>query len=210
VKKSVLENWVPDAEWTGGTAIVVGGGPSILELGHDKILPQLVGRYPIIACNAAFLIVPEADVLFGADQRFWRDFDPWLPKFRGWYMVSRRAPAGRLGYPLRLIRSEHRGGLSLNPAVIFGRNSGHMSLNLAVAFGAKRIIMVGLDLHERSKTQHFHSLHSRPASVDSFKTWRDDFQSAVPVLEKASVTVENANPGSSVRSFPFVNLETLI
>lgn len=210
MKTSLRRPFIPPREWSDETCIIVGGGSSITELGHDKILPHFEGRYPIIACNSSFLIVPSCEVLFGADIRWWRENSWNISRHQGWYKVTRRPLTGKQPYPVHCVRAEHKGGLSLDPGVIYGRNSGHMALNLAVHFGASRIILVGFDLNPRVKQPNWHSLHSRPANVDAFKTWISDLELAKPTLEKSGLTVLNANPGSAVQAFPFCNLEDFV
>lgn len=210
MKKSVHATFVPPREWEGCTAFVIGGGSSITDLGHDKILPKLEGRYPIIAVNNAYLLCPTAEVLFGADQRWWSDSAYSLHRHLGWYKIARRPPPGRLPFKLHLIHAEHKGGLSLDPRTVYGRNGGHMAMNLAVSFGASRVILVGFDLNARAKRQNFHDLHRKPANTEAFGTWINDFALAKPVLEKAGIEVLNANGGSALKVFPFCELEDFV
>ncbi len=210
MKTSVHQNWVPPQEFSGDTVIVLGSGNSIVELGHDRLLPNFEGKYPVICCNSSFLLAPWAEILFFADARWYRDNEWCLDRHLGWRKVTRRPPPGRPKFPIHTIRAEHRGGLSLNPTTIFWRNSGHMALNLAVHLGAARVILVGVDMVTTAKKQNFHTLHSRPTNVDAFKTWRDDFELARPVLDKLNVSVLHANANSAVRSFPFCELEDFV
>lgn len=206
-KRNVVEGWSVPREWGGcGTAFVLGGGPSIRALGHDKLIAKINGRYPVVATNTSYLLYPEADVLFGADQKWWADSEQWLHRHVGWWKVTRTAPSIRMPWPLMCISADHAGGLSLDPKRIRGRNSGHMAMNLAVHFGAPQIVLVGVDLDPKG-VQHWHDLHTRRPSVESYATWIKDWEQAVPVLAKAGVRVLNANPGSALKCFPFCDLE---
>lgn len=189
--------------------MVLGGGHSITALGHDKIIPKFEGRYPTIACNNAFILADWAEVLFGADSRWWQTNAWALHKHVGWYKVTRRAPPGRMPFPIRCVNADHKGGLSLDPTVIRGRNSGHMALNVATLMGAKKVVLIGFDLHTRGPT-HFHALHQKPANIEAFKTWLGDFDLAKPILEKAGIEVLNANKQSALKAFPFCELEEFV
>lgn len=207
MKTSLRRPFIPPREWQEETCLVVGGGRSIADLGHDKILPRFEGRYPIIACNSSFLIVPSCEVLFGADQRWWNENRWNIGRHLGFWKVTRRPLAGKQPYPVHYVRSEHKGGLSLDPGVIYGRNSGHLALNLALHFGASRVILVGFDLvTDQRGPQNWHTLHSRPANVDAFKTWIGDLELAAPILRKNSISVLNANPNSAINCFEFTDL----
>jgi hypothetical protein len=207
LKASLRRPFVPAREWQGDTCIVLGSGRSITDLGHDKILPHFEGRYPIIACNSSFLIVPTCEVLFGADIRWWRENEWNIKRHLGFFKVARRPLTGKQPYPVHYVRSEHKGGLSLDPSVIYGRNSGHLALNLSIHFGASRVILVGFDMvTEQRGAQNWHTLHSRPANVDAFKTWIGDLELAAPILMKNAVSVLNANPNSAISCFDFTDL----
>lgn len=203
------KNWSIPQAFPGDTIIILGGGSSIMDLGHDKLIPKLEGKYPVIATNSALLLAPWCEVLFWADSRFYRDSMWYLPRHLGWWKITRRPPPGRAPFPVHAVKADHCGGLSENPSVIFGRNSGHMAINIGTLMGASRLILVGFDMQPKGKT-HFHELHSRPANVDAFKTWIGDLELASPILRKANVEVLNANANSAIKTFPFCNLEDLL
>ena len=201
----VHKNWSIPPAFPGETVVILGGGSSINDMGQDKLIPRFEGKYPVIATNSALLLAPWAEVLFWADDRFYRESIWYLPRHLGWWQVTRRPPAGKLPFPVHAVKAEHRGGLSENPSVIFGRNSGHMALNIATLMGAKRIILVGFDMQPKGR-MHFHDLHSRPANVDAFKTWAGDLELAAPILRRNSISVLNANPNSAITCFEFTDL----
>lgn len=202
----VHKNWSIPPAFPGETMVILGGGSSIIDLGHDKLIPKLEGKYPVITTNSALLLAPWAEVLFWADDRFYRESMWYLPRHLGWWKITRRPPPGKLPFPVHAVKAEHRGGLSESPSVIFGRNSGHMAINIALLMRVSRIILVGFDMQPKGKT-HFHALHSRPANVDAFKTWIEDLDLAAPILRKAGVEVLNANPNSAIQAFLFCSIE---
>lgn len=86
-----------------------------------------------------------------------------------------------------------------------GGNGGFQSVNLAVQLGAKKIILLGFDMHGT----HFHGDHSgglRNPGEALFKTWRDCFDRAAPVLKSWGVDVINATPGSALECFQKMEL----
>src|SRR3990167_1922632 len=57
-------------EWVGETCFILGCGPSIAGSSYRSL--QSHGK--VIAINDSFLLCPEADALYFADQSFWNDY----------------------------------------------------------------------------------------------------------------------------------------
>lgn len=212
-------SWHVPREWPGRTAFVIGGGPSISALGHDRLIRRLEGRHPVIAINNAYLLAPWADVLYWADN-YWLA-DNWKDVHRhiGWYKITRQAPrlrdVTRSCVPrwlpeIAVVNCRPQAGISFDPTVIFGRNGGHNALNLAVLFGATRIVLIGFDLDDNARRQHWHDLHTRPPRTESYVQWRADFAEAADMLNARGIKVLNANPRSRLTCFPFVDLADAI
>ena len=96
-------------------------------------------------------------------------------------------------------------------ALRHGNNSGYQALGLAYLYGAKRIVLLGYDMHAVDGKTHWHG-EERP----------DDFQrvlreSMLPMFEhlktpllEAEVEVINATPGSALKVWPYVPLEEVL
>lgn len=119
-------------------------------------------------------------------------------------------------YGLALVKLTrgHDQILTDEPGVLgWGGNGGFHALNLAVQFGARRIILVGYDLHipgGRRDQVHWHGAHGRglnnPAPSILAK-WRATFDAAAPRLKALGVEVLNASPASALTAYPKVSLE---
>lgn len=94
-------------------------------------------------------IVPDLAVLFATNAQWWdyywcRDDGPREHSCEKW--TNSRESAERYG--LHWIGSRDKDGVSRNPDFIHhGHSSGFCLLNLAVLMGAKRIVLLGYDLH---------------------------------------------------------------
>jgi hypothetical protein len=207
-------------EWDSLTAFVIGGGPSVVDLGHDRMIARLEGRHPVIAINNAYLLAPWADVLYWADNYWlcdnWRDVGK---RHVGWYRITRQIPRLRdvsRKYVqawidcIKVIQCKPVGGISFDPSIIYGRNGGHHAINIAALFGASRIVLIGFDMHARARKQNWHDLHSRPARTDGYQGWIDDMNQAASDLRGAGIHVLNANRNSALRCFDFVDLADVI
>lgn len=81
-----------------------------------------------------------------------------------------------------------------------GGNSGFQALNLAIQFGARRILLLGYDMHGG----HWHGDH--PAGMaqpkdDTMARWRRAFQANAPLIAAMGVEVINCTPGSALTCF---------
>lgn len=216
-----MNYWHVPREWGGETAFIIGGGPSLTRLGHDAVLAEIEGRHPVIAINNGYEIAPWADVLWWSDARWLEDNWHDLHRHRGWCKATRQRASlrgvKRRDIPawmkwVRHLRCRPEAGLSLEPDTICGRHGGHHAINLAVLFGAKRVVLLGFDLHEREPGGfNWHRKHKRPTPAHNYgSVYRADLEKTAPILRKQGIEVLNANPGSALRCFPFIDPRELL
>lgn len=179
---------------------------------------------PVIAIKECVEICPWADVVYGCDPAWWQ-FRGGLPKFGGlkvtWegsslpqYQDIKRValdksqdkiyPVERRQYQMIFDRPGTVGG---------GGNSGFQAVNLAVQFGARKLLLVGFDMHDRSGV-HWYGRNSwaRGGNPDEscFVRWRRDFDRAAIDLEMQGVEVINVAPHSALTCFPRGTVEKTI
>lgn len=97
-----------------------------------------------IAINDTYLLAPDADMLFAADPEWWQKH-PEALKFAGHKVVSRNS----VYFP---------GVWYAKPISMSGGNSALRATQLAVDAGAKRIVLLGVDLDSKKLT-HWHGDH---------------------------------------------------
>jgi hypothetical protein len=94
----------------------------------------------------------------------------------------------------------------------WGNNGGFHALNLAVQFGARKIILVGFDMHIRNGL-HWHGRHGdglnnpRQSTVDR---WREILDAQAPLLAEHGVEVVIGSPGSALSQFRKLELGAAI
>lgn len=92
-----------------------------------------------------------------------------------------------------------------------GKNSGYQAVNLAVHLGASRIVLLGFDMQAARTGDHFFGQHRYPGAVntraETFRDFREAFETAVEPLQRLGVEVVNASPGSALTAFPQASLE---
>lgn len=194
-----LQALIPRFE--GSTALIFATGPSLPEIwnGHRSELPK-------IAVNDAWHIVPDADVLYACDTKWWEHH---------WHEV-REYPALKVGYETTikdvypLMGTGETGFDGKLGKVRHGYNSGHQATHLAAQLGAKRIILIGFDMHDKNG-EHFFGQHPQKIRVSlSFDLYVDRFRYLASALEKRGIEVLNCTPGSALPWFPIVDLEDVL
>lgn len=216
----ILTPWSVPREWPGGTAFILGGGPSLRNFDSSV----LAGRHAICV-NNSWELLPTADVLYFCDSSWWNRKTPKDPAlsgypnngaavkacFRGRYIAS---ISDVRDSAVKHLRNAGKTGLSLRPdGLCHGTNSGYQAMNLAVLFGVSRIVLLGFDMHTDGEATHWHAGHGRPAAeVDHklSKVFVPNFQKLVEPLAMAGVQVLNATPGSALTYWPHVPLAEIL
>jgi hypothetical protein len=165
----------------GGTVAIFAGGPSLtpadVEYCRDKVDASIV-------VNNSYKLAPWATALYAADGRWW-NWHKGVPSFAG------------LKYSLGTS------GLETEPTGLRnGRNGAYQSVNLAVHFGAKRIVLLGVDMKRGPKgEEHWHGDHPN-RSRSPYQLFIKYFQTLVDPLLERGVDVVNCSPGSALACFP--------
>lgn len=186
--------------------IVAATGPSLT----PGVAERCIGQH-LMVVNDAHRLLPWAEVLYACDPDWW-EVHHGCPGFAGekW---SSHAPAHNeklaiaKRYGLRLVAGRDGEGFSLDPSAIhYGSNSGFQAINLALLMGARRILLVGFDMHSRAG-RHFFGDHPAPLS-----NWMQ-FETLVPTFRRAAallpsgIQIINCTPGSALDCFPMMDLE---
>lgn len=166
---------------------------------------------PVLAINDAWRAVPWAELLYAADAKWW-DFHRGAPGYRGekWstHGTNERTRHNdksehQARYGLRLVLGADGSTFSDDPTVIhYGSNSGFQAVNLALLMGARRIALVGFDMHGT----HFFGRH--PAGLrnaTSYASFIRAFSHGARRLP-ADRTIINCTPGSALTCFPMGDL----
>lgn len=203
-------DWFPD--WSGQTAVVVGGGPSAKDAGLDLAR----GRARVIVVNEGYRLAPWADVLYASDQPWWQQ-KRGCQEFKG-LRVSQSDAAAKMYPGIRQVRLVRTGQIARKPKGLLaagsddrgkGASSGFQALNLAVQFGPKRIVLVGYDM-TISHGVHWHGEHKGPLgnpTDQGVARWRATLDRQAAYFDAIGVTVINASPISALVNYPKMSLE---
>lgn len=201
----VKPDWWPD--WHGRAAAIVASGPSA----RKANVGLLQGRVKAIAIKESHELCPWADAVYGCDSAWWKNCNG-LIGYQGIKITF--GATLRPSYPdIRSIEIDRHGDKILTDKIGFigsGGNSGFQAINLAVQFGAKRILLIGFDVHGRNGL-HWYGRNNGPGrnnpNDDNFKRWREALDNAVPEFERLGVSVLNASFKSDLKGFRKVTVE---
>jgi len=202
------EYWEIPRQWEGATAVVMASGESL-----TRADAQQVRHLPRITTNASFRMAPDAEILYGGDVFFWRH-----PTYRdvfdcpGVRLCVEQVPgvAPHLPEGVRVIRNAGRQGFTeRRGAIKTGGNSGFAAIHLAASMGAKRIIVLGLDMCGG----HWHGAHPHGLNNPrngNFLSCTRNFRTLAPALASRGIEVLNCSPISELKAFPKVSLASVL
>jgi hypothetical protein len=202
------EYWLLPRQWEGATAAVLCSGQSLTAEDAEK-----VRHLPRITTNATYRMARDADILYGSDVFFWRHveyrdaFDcpgvklcveqtPGMAPF---------APAG-----VRIVKHGGTSGFTDEPGKIrTGGHSGYAAIHVAASMGAKRIIVLGLDMcGDHWHGRHPHGLNN--PKEDRFRAWIRNFRTLGQELNSRGIEVFNCSPISKLDTFQKATLASLL
>lgn len=195
-------DWFQD--WSKDICIIVASGPSA----KDADLEPFKGAAKFIAVNNSWKLVPWADVLVSADGGWWHRYKG-VPDFGGLKVTLDFNVARQFGIQLiKLVK--HVQSLSTDkPGIVgMGGNSGFYALNLALQFGAKKIVLVGFDMHLKDGV-HWHGPHEKGLNnpiEHRIQKWRKSLDQEADNLRKLGIEVVNASLTSALKAYPKMNL----
>lgn len=130
------------------TFILIGSGQSAAHVDFSLIRKS---GFPVIACNNAYILYPDANILAFHDKAWHVEYKP---DFSG----------------LKFCRSSMKGAIWHNPEDLpDGCNTGVFACSIARAMNAKRIILCGFDIGG----SHFHEDHPLPLKNPSHKDFEN-------------------------------------
>jgi hypothetical protein len=185
----------------GETVAVIGGGPSLtLDQMRRVNRARMLGRLRILAVNdAAF--VAASDWVHACDARWWSWHGAALACCRA---IKTTADADTLDALVdgHLVDTG-RSGFDADPSCIrTGGSSVYQGMHIAIHAGARRILLVGVDMRrgEAGET-HWHAGHGT-RTPDYASAMLPHFATLLPALAERRVEVVNCSPGSALDCFP--------
>lgn len=207
--------WTPELIWSGETAYLLGGGPSLRNLD----LVALRGRR-VLTINSSLARAVESGLDDGV--LFFSDADWLIPRhdavaaWRGPVVTSSRVAKEAMPAKLKWVQGEWRPSFPLlgSPVIRRGCSSGHTAIGLSVALGCSRIVLLGFDMRAVDGRTHHHDEYEVVNAMPYAKRFEMSFVPAFmgwnAAAMKVGVEILNATPGSILLEFPMVNLDEVL
>ncbi len=190
--------------WNDEVVYIVGGGPSLKDFDWN-----LLAGKKVIAINRAFQVLPDADVMYWTDARFYRWFKNDIDSFAGLKVTCR--PVVESPGDIIVLKQNTAIKIDMRPDFISsGNNSGFGAINLAAKLGAKRIYLLGYDMLSRDKETHWHSGYEVSHNHSIYSKMAAQMSSLPAELKILNIEVFNANPKSNMTVFRRVSLEAAL
>lgn len=179
------------------TAVIVASGPS-LTVEQTQLVDRAhkAGRCRVIVVNDNWQLLPDADVLYAADSRWWRIHWPAVSTgFRGEMWTCKRETAKQYGI-CHIDSTPRKQGLSRTPGLIHeGGNSGYQAIGLAYHFVCMRIVLIGFDMqHRPGDPPHWFGKHPQGLSnAGGVKDWAPRFNALADDLRAEGVELLNCS-----------------
>lgn len=182
-------------DWSGRTVVCIASGPSLTAEDCEKVRAS---GHPVIVTNTTFRLAPWADVVFGMDSNWWKEYHK---------EVASVCTGRKLSTSLAV---KQYGAESLHLAPWFPRslNSGEGAIHLALAGKPKRVLLLGYDCQKTGGKSHHHGDHPKHlGNAGSLKRWPKHFSHLSQEAGRQGVAVENATRQTALTCFPRVKLE---
>jgi hypothetical protein len=211
--------------WQGGTAYIIGGGPSLKVAAgcHPRekemtVLGPAISAYlapiqdkHVIGCNDAYRLGKWVDACWFGDERWWKWNWKELMEFAG-LKASCHPHTKKVKWVKTYSRGESRGLDIRKNCVSWNSNTGGSAVNFAYHMGVKHVVLIGFDMKHGEKGQNnWHENHKRLGqSKNPYERFLENFNHIARDAKKHGLEIYNAGPDSALDQFPMITLEEAV
>lgn len=201
-------------DWYRDTAVVVGNGPSMLSFPVDS-LRRPTAR--VLVANGGYKLVPWADVLMCTDRR-WLAANSDLSGYEGPMIVVTRPEVVTVEDPRmvvvrrRFIGDARRDPFGRRDTLYEGFNSTSTNISCAILRGARRIILIGVDLAPGPDGRRRTYDESRDVPSRAAARYRRQIRHLTAQamwVKRKGVQVINCSPHSGLECYPYARWDDL-
>lgn len=177
------------------TVFVMAGGPSLVKLNYQSIDPKL---QPVITCNTAFRLKPNATISHHTDYSWWNNFkEELLRDFKGSLISGNGLGYSHSEYPEPVHFFKYTQERKFDPKhiEIFGANSGLQGLIIAHYFAPKNIVLMGYD-HRPANNGQTHWENAQPLLTQEKMqdSWNKSLKNFTELAQKRSMMWDKYRP----------------
>ena len=181
-----MPHWIPEAKWKDEDVFIIGGGNSLKDFDW-----KLLEGENTIGCNSAFVLGEKiCKICIFGDPKWFRKFQNELQTYKGVLFTN----ASQLrNTRLRWLWTMPRKATGLGTTSLgWNSNTGAAAVNLALILGAKRVFLLGFDMH---------------LSKDGKSNWHDKllrkqkkavYRKFIEAFTKVSMDLKTVFPGREI------------
>ena len=199
-----MPRWIPERVWDNQDVFIIGGGKSL-----DGFDWKLLKNELTIGCNSAFRLGAEICKLciFG-DAKWFEVFQHDLRNYKGILFTNvYQLLKTKLNWIWTLPRKAY--GLHKD-ALGWNDNTGSSAINLALLLGAKRIFLLGFDMHlSKDGKPNWHNHQIQKPNPDAYAKFLKGFVKVAADLKLKFPDVEviNITDNSNLNVFPKIGVK---
>lgn len=199
--------WPGDKVWPGATVVILATGQSLSSSQIWNVYRAKRDRdWKVLAINDAVFLAWWADAVFVPDERWWKKWN-WLPGYQG-LRLSASNHAKSFPHNIWTLENTGREGFDPDPKNLrTGKNSGYMTIHFALHAGAKRILLLGYDMHGEHYFGKHEDWNQKPGLYDQ---WLPNFKALTYAAHERGVEILNCTPGSALKAFPAVKFGKVV
>jgi len=136
-----MPHWIPEAKWQDEDVFIIGGGNSLKSFDWGL----LEDKYTI-GCNSAFTLGEKVcKICVFGDAKWFRKYKDELQNYKGVVFTNvTELRNSRLNWLWTMPRK----GIGLGTTALgWNSNTGALAINLALVLGARRVFLLGFDMH---------------------------------------------------------------
>jgi len=198
-----MPKWIPEKKWEGQEVFIIGGGSSL-----ERFNWQVLKNENTIGCNDAFKHGSEiCKICIFGDAKWFKTFEQELSRYKGIVFTNCQS-LQKTKVPWLWTMTRKGSGL-YKDALGWNGNTGAAAINLALLLGAKRIFLLGFDMHlSKDSKANWHPNHLNKANKDIYAKFLRGFTKLAADLKKKFPDVEiiNVTDDSSLNLFPKVGV----
>lgn len=206
-----MKFWSTTRLWEGRTCAVLASGPSLTQEIADAFAQT--GCPAIAINNTGISRAPWANILYAADAKWWTENEIYARRFAGVLATMVPNNPSMHGFlpvipgTLILGNGGYEGFDERPDHMRSGWNSGYQAVHLAAHLGARRILLLGFDMH-RTHGEHWHPDHKwRPGHKSNYGLFMHSFNGVAPEYKRRGIEIINCTQGSALKCFPLATVE---
>ena len=205
--------WKVPPIWDGSIVFIIGGGPSVagvdLCLSYEK-RRRLFENHVIGVNNAGFLD-KGVDILFFGDGK-WYDWNAERVESHNAIIVTNNRKFEDFPRIRCLARDGTLGLVSKRKDTLkWNNSSGGAAIALAALLGAKKIVLIGFDMHHVNNKKNFHVEHLEKNPTNApYSRHLKCFPFIARDAKKLGITIINTTSGSAIKDFPIQPLSEVL